>query len=99
MKKTKNNVSKNNLSNKVALLTVALLVVIGVLMLILTPSIFEAVSNKLASNCPEYTEYGSCVLEHGIRAGFGAAAVSGIWDLTAITILIASIRKYIKSNK
>jgi hypothetical protein len=99
MKKTNNKISKDDLSKKVALFKVALLVITSIIMLILTPSIFEATGNKLASNCPAYTEYGSCVLEHGLRAAAGAAAVSGIWILIAIVILIRSIYKYLKSNK
>lgn len=88
---------KNNISKRAPLLKSVLLIVISLVMLFLTRSIFNTVGDTLASNCPSYTEYGACVMSHGLRAGAGAAGVSGLWVLAAAYILIVGIYKFIKS--
>jgi hypothetical protein len=94
MNKTKNNKSKN-----AGLIKSLILMAVGASMLFLTPTIFQYVSGALASNCPSYTEYGSCELGHGLRAGAGAAGASGIWVLTAIFLLTNGLIKFVKVTR
>lgn len=99
MKKIKNNTSEKKSSNKVGLFKFALLAVIGIIMLLITPLIYEIVGNSVVPNCPAGMESSRCELSHGLQVGTSAAFASGIWVLVAIIILLRNIYAYIKANK